>query len=87
MNVDTKLKMNAYLRTIGHTTPDERGKLRSWINETGTAYGNPWDLYGENGALMDYLSAFRIHREIEESPFDFFAETPSDCLVDEPLPF
>ena len=87
MNVDTKLKMNAYLRTIGHTTPEERGKLRSWINTTRTAYGNPWDLYGENGALMDYLSAFRIHREIEESPFDFFVETPSDCLENEPLPF
>ena len=87
MNVDTKLKMNSYLRTIGHTTPEERGKLRSWINTTGTAYGNPWDLYGENGALMDYLSAFRIHREMEENPFDFLVEAPSDCLEDEPLPF
>ena len=87
MNVDTKLKMNAYLRTIGHTTPEERCKLRSWINATGNAYGNPWDLYGENGALMDYLSAFRIHREMEENPFDFLVETLSDSLDNEPLPF
>ena len=87
MNVDTKLKMNAYLRTIGHTTPEERGRLRSWINTTGSAYGNPWDLYGENGALMDYLSAFRIHREMEECSFDFLVETPSDCFEDELLPF
>ena len=87
MNVDTKLKMNAYLRTIGHTTPEERGKLRSWINTTGTAYGNPWNLYGENGALLDYLSAFRIRREMEENLFGFLVETPSDCLEDEPLPF
>lgn len=41
MNIDTKIKMNEYLRTLRRTTPEERGKLRAWIKSSGTAYGNP----------------------------------------------
>lgn len=36
---------------------------------------------------MDYLFAFRIHRELEENSFSFLVETSSDCLEDEPFPF
>ena len=89
MNIDIKLKMNDYLRTIGHTTPEERGKLRSWIKSTGTAYGNPWDIYEENGHLMDYISAMRIIGEMQKDPFAFYSPEFSQSVDedDENFPF
>lgn len=89
MNIDIKYKMNAYLKTIGHTTPEERGKLRSWIKKTGTAYGNPWDIYEENGCYMDYISAMRIIREMQEDSVAFYSSdfTRSFDDDDEEVPF
>lgn len=89
VNIDIKYKMNAYLKTIGHTTPEERGKLRSWIKKTGTAYGNPWDIYEENGCYMDYISAMRIIREMQEDSVAFYSSdfTQSFDDDDEELPF
>ena len=89
VNIDIKYKMNAYLKTIGHTTPEERGKLRSWIKETGTAYGNPWDIYEENGCYMDYISAMRIIREMQEDSVAFYSSdfTQSFDDDDEEVPF
>lgn len=89
VNIDIKYKMNAYLKTIGHTTPEERGKLRSWIKKTGTAYGNPWDIYEENGCYMDYISAMRIIREMQEDSVAFYSSdfTQSFDDNDEEVPF
>lgn len=89
VNIDIKYKMNAYLKTIGHTTPEERGKLRSWIKKTGTAYGNPWDIYEENCCYMDYISAMRIIREMQEDSVAFYSSdfTQSFDDDDEEVPF
>ena len=89
VNIDIKYKMNAFLKTIGHTTPEERGKLRSWIKKTGTAYGNPWDIYEENGCYMDYISAMRIIREMQEDSVAFYSSdfTQSFDDDDEEVPF
>ena len=89
VNIDIKYKMNAYLKTIGHTTPEERGKLRSWIKKTGTAYGNPCDIYEENGCYMDYISAMRIIREMQEDSVAFYSSdfTQSFDDDDEEVPF
>ena len=89
VNIDIKYKMNAYLKTIGHTTPEERGKLRSWIKKTGTAYGNPWDIYEENGCYMDYISAMRIIREMQEDSVAFYSSDFSQIFDDddEEVPF
>jgi len=89
VNIDIKYKMNAYLKTIRHTTPEERGKLRSWIKKTGTAYGNPWDIYEENGCYMDYISAMRIIREMQEDSVAFYSSdfTQSFDDDDEEVPF
>lgn len=88
MNTDIKLRLNDYLRTIGHTTPEERGKLRSWIRASGTAYCNPWEIHEENGRYMDYISALRVVREMQENSSEFYAEEslPSSENEDE-LPF
>ena len=83
MNLDIKYKMNAYLKTIGHTTPEERGKLRSWIKKTGTAYGNPWDIYEENGCYMDYISAMRIIREMQEDSVAFYSSDFTQSFDDD----
>jgi len=89
VNIDIKYKMNAYLKTIGHTTPEERGKLRSWIKKTGTAYGNPWDIYEENGCYMDYISAMRIIREMQEDSVAFYSSDFTQSFDDdnEEVPF
>jgi len=89
VNIDLKHEMNAYLKTIGHTTPEERGKLRSWIKKTGTAYGNPWDIYEETGRYMDYISAMRVIREMWEDSVAFYSSqfTQSFDDDDEELPF
>ena len=89
MNIDIKYKMNAYLKTIGHTTPEECGELRSWIKKTGTAYGNPWDIYEENGCYMDYISAMRIIREMQEDSVAFYSSDFAQSFDedDEEVPF
>ena len=88
MNHDVKLKMNDYLRFIGRTTSEERGKLRSWMMTAGTAYGNPWGLYDEYGRPLDFISAYRIvNAAVDDSisfaPYDEFLQG----LEDEDLPF
>jgi hypothetical protein len=89
MNIDLKLKMNNYLRTIGKTTPEERGKLRSWMKVSGTAYSNPWDFYEERGTLMDYITALRVAKEMDENPSAFISEFDPQQSVDddEDIPF
>ena len=89
MNMDTKTKMNEYLRTLRHTTPEERGKLRAWINSAGTAYGNPWGLGAENGSSMDYISALRLVNAMQTAPDEFFCHDlePEFEVDDRDLPF
>ncbi len=88
MNRDVKFKMNEYLRTLGRTTPEERGKLRAWIKSAGTAYGNPWGLSEENGFSMDYISALRLVNAMLTAPDEFFC-APSEIELedDQDLPF
>ena len=56
----------SYLTTI-KTTPEERGKVRSWVNGGNSVYSNPWLYYSENGHQMDYIRALRIVSDMEES--------------------
>ncbi len=57
--------------------------------KTGTAYGNPWDIYEENGCYMDYISAMRIIREMQEDSVAFYSSdfTQSFDDDDEEVPF
>ena len=89
MNIDTKIKMNEYLRTLRHTTPEERGKLRAWIKSSGTAYGNPWELREENGSSMDDISALRLVNAMQATPDEFFCPDPEPEFEvdDRDLPF
>lgn len=55
-----------YLAKI-KTTPEERGKVRSWVNKGNSVYSNPWLLYSESGYQMDYIRALRVVAEMDES--------------------
>ena len=88
MNLDVKLKMNDYLRSVDRTTPEERGKLRSWIKSAGTAYANPWDLYDEYGRPLGFISAYRVvNAAIDDSLSPVFQDELLQWLEDEDLPF
>lgn len=89
LNIDMKIKINEYLRTLRHTTPEERGKLRAWIKSAGTAYGNPWELNAENGSSMDYISALRLVNAMQTEPDEFFCHDPEPEFGDDDrdLPF
>lgn len=88
MNLDGKLKMNDYLRSIGRTTPEERGNLRSWIKSAGTAYANPWDLYDEYGRPLDFISAYRVVNAAIDGSLSLASQDELlQGLEDEALPF
>ena len=88
VNLDIKLNMNAYLRSIGRTSPEERGKLRSWIKSAGTAYANPWDLYDEYGRPLDFISAYRVVNAAIDDRLSFASQDELlQGLEEEALPF
>ena len=46
-------------------SPEEKRQVESWVQEGNDIQGNPWLLHFENGATMDYLSAYRFVHEQE----------------------
>jgi hypothetical protein len=76
----------AYLAKL-KTTPEERGKVRSWVNRGNSVYANPWLLYSESGYPMDFISAMRAIGEMENfEPYNPYIDISDDESSAE-LPF
>ena len=39
--------------------PEERKMLREWVEEYNSVYSNPFYVYGDDGRLLDYITAYR----------------------------
>ena len=82
--------LKAYESKIGDMTEPERDELRKWVADGNSPYGNPCLLYGENGHILDFITAIRIDEDMMRNPEDYFSasdlERYSDHEGDE-LPF
>jgi hypothetical protein len=58
-------------------TSEERVELRKWVREGNSPYENPWLLYGDNGCLIDFVSAMRFDEELCE---EFRNKTPEELV-------
>lgn len=47
-------------------TPEERRELNKWVSEANKPADNPWYMAGENGAPLDFITAWRTMLEMEE---------------------
>ena len=69
------------------TTPEERGRVRSWVNRGNSVYANPWQLYSESGFPMDFITAMRAVAEMENiEPYNPYLDISDDDSSTE-LPF
>ena len=76
----------AYLSKL-KTTPEERGKVRSWVNRGNSVYANPWLLYSESSFPMDFITAMRAVAEMETlESYNSYLDIPDDDSSTE-LPF
>ena len=72
-------ELKRYEATIGHMMPEERKELREWVSAGNSPYDNPCLLCGEDGRLMDYITAIRIDEDMMENPEDYhFGRAPDD---------
>ena len=39
--------------------PEEHKMLREWVEEYNSVYSNPFYVYGDDGRLLDYITAYR----------------------------
>ena len=83
-----ELLLKAYEAKIGDMTSQERDDLHKWVASGRSPYENPCLIYGENGRILDYITAIRIDEDMMRNPDDYFPaedRLPLDDLDD--LPF
>ena len=79
-----------YEATIGGMTVQELVKLRQWVADGNSPYDNPCFLYGDNGVIMDYITAIRINEDMCLNPDDYFPSPGQELCPDDEdddLPF
>jgi len=82
--------LREYEAAIGNVTPEERKELREWVAAGNQAICNPYYLYGDDGHLLDYISAARIAVDMRRHPEDYHPRPGLelyDDLKNEGLPF
>ena len=80
----------AYEAEIGDITRQERAELHKWVSDGHSPYDNPCLLYGENGRLLDFITAIRIDGDMMRNPQDYFSGPDLETGIDaaeEDLPF
>jgi hypothetical protein len=70
--------LREYEAAIGDMTPEERDELRKWAADGHSPYDNPCFLYGEDGRIMDFITAIRIDEDMMNNPEDYFGEKPPE---------
>jgi hypothetical protein len=83
--------LKEYEKMLGSMTAAEKKELREWMAHGRSVNSNPYMLYGENGCLLDLISATRIDDDMMRNPEDYGAVSNlncrSDCSNDEEMPF
>jgi hypothetical protein len=81
-------KLKEYWETLGSMTLSEKEELREWIVQGNSVNSNPYMLYGENGCLMDIISASRISDDMQSNPEDYMRRSDAVVLAtDDEEPF
>lgn len=82
-------KLNEYIEMFDHMTQDEKNELREWVAHGKSVNSNPHLLYGENGCLIDFISANRMDDEMAADPecFQFTDVVEDESLLSDNLPF
>ena len=81
-------QMKEYLAWNGSTTKEEREELREWVSAGNSVYDNPYFLYGEDGAPIDYLQAIRTTEDMRNNPDDYYwGRTTEQAVSDGEIPF
>jgi hypothetical protein len=78
-------QLKEYERSFGYMTPEERRKLRDWVDEGNSVYENPCLLWREDGRPMDYISAIRFAEDMACDTMQPTSCPPSD--IEEGNPF
>ena len=87
---DTCALLKAYEDKIGHITGMERTELRKWVDDGNSPYANPCLIYGENGRILDFITAIRLDEDMRRNPEDYFPHSDLEQYGDpefDELPF
>jgi len=68
---DDMNKLIEYEEMFDCMTAEEKEELREWMAHGKSVNNNPYLLYGENGCLMDLISAIRVNEEMINHPERF----------------
>jgi hypothetical protein len=63
-------KLREYEKMLGSMTVEEKEELREWMAHGRSANSNPYLFYGENGCLLDLITAGRIADDMLHNPED-----------------
>ena len=61
-----RAELKEYMKTIGDLSTTEKQEIQAWVADGNSVYDNPFLLYGENGWLMDYITAYRVNADMYE---------------------
>ena len=64
--------LQKYEETFDDMTVEEKDELREWLANGKSVNSNPHLIYGENGCLMDFISASRTAEDMAANPEDYF---------------
>ena len=53
-----------YIKMFNGMAVAEKNGLREWMALGHSASSNPFSIYGDNGLLMDFVSAFRFNEDM-----------------------
>ena len=63
--------LNEYEEMFDEISAEEKNELCEWMAQGKSVNSNPHLLYGENGCLLDFLSAIRTSEDMVLNPDDY----------------
>lgn len=61
-----KNRLHEYLAKMSDATYEELAELKKWVCKGNDPYDNPFWVCDESGSPMDFISAYRFEKEINE---------------------
>jgi hypothetical protein len=89
LKVFLKNEQKEYVASIGTLTAEEHKELCEWVAGRNSPFDNPWHICGEQGHLMDFITAIRISEAMRNNPSDYvqYANATLNSANEEELPF
>jgi len=71
--------VETYLLTVDDITEYERYDLQEWVAAGNSVYDNPYMIYNDAGAPMDFINGCRVGMEMDEDSPNF-SEEPDEII-------